>query len=326
MTDNKSMFNKVKNSVSEASNKVKNSVSAATNKVKKAVAPGTASNSAAAAPAAPAASNSSAATVAPDTGPLSSMGETPKQILKLAAIALVTFLLLYALKYFLSKQQEANMYSPYIIKGTQNGRKNRIISQHPGEEGSITLYRSNNQEGAEFTYTTWLLIDSMDKYGDWKHVFHKGSKSSDDADVKEDPSSFIINKAPGVFIHPTKNLLRIYMNTYDNSEEHVDIENIPIKKWIHLGIVLNHKFLDIYINGLLKRRKELVSLPRQNYGEIWTGLLGGFSGYLSKLRYYNYALEFNEIEELVKEGPSKGVCGDTGEHPPYLDDDWWFDL
>ena len=310
MSDNKSMFNKVKNTVSAASNKVKNTVSAASNKVK-----GTVSS--------PSNSSNSASSNSASSNPLSSLGETPIQILKLAAIAIVTFLLLYGLQYFLNKQQDKNMYTPYIIKGTQNGKTSMIVSQHPGEEGSVTLYRSNNQEGAEFTYTTWLLINSMEEnYGKWKHVFHKGSKSTDS---EKNPTS-IINKAPGVFIHPEKNSLRIYMNTYDNSEEHVDIDNIPIKKWIHLSIVLNHNFLDIYINGLLKHRKDLVSLPRQNYGEVWTGLLGGFEGYLSKLRYYNYALEFNEIEDLVKEGPSKGACGDTGENPPYLDDDWWFDL
>jgi hypothetical protein len=323
MSDNKSMFNKVKNTVSAASNKVKNTVSAASNKVKGTVSsPSNSSNSASS----NSASSNSASSNSASSNPLSSLGETPIQILKLAAIAIVTFLLLYGLQYFLNKQQDKNMYTPYIIKGTQNGKTSMIVSQHPGEEGSVTLYRSNNQEGAEFTYTTWLLINSMEEnYGKWKHVFHKGSKSSDSADSDKNPTS-IINKAPGVFIHPTKNLLRVYMNTYENSEEYVDIDNIPIKKWIHLGIILNHNFLDIYINGLLKHRKELVSLPRQNYGEVWTGLLGGFSGYLSKLRYYNYALEFNEIEDLVKEGPSKGACGDTGENPPYLDDDWWFDL
>ena len=57
------------------------------------------------------------------------------------------------------------------------------------------------------------------KVGEWKHVFHKGNKTS------------FPNRAP-VWIHPNNNALRIYMNTYDNPLEYVDIDNIP-RKWFH---------------------------------------------------------------------------------------------
>mgnify|MGYP001560807450 FL=1 len=89
MSSNKSMLYNVKNSISSASNKVKRAVSGPSN-----------SNAVSANPvsANPVSAN-----------PLSSLGETPIQILKLVAIALVTFLLLYGLKYFLSNQQEKNI-------------------------------------------------------------------------------------------------------------------------------------------------------------------------------------------------------------------------
>ena len=31
----------------------------------------------------------------------------------------------------------------------------------------------------------------------------------------------------------------------ENILEHIDIDNIPVKKWMHLGIVLKEKKLDI---------------------------------------------------------------------------------
>ena len=148
------------------------------------------------------------------------------------------------------------------------------------------------------------------KVGEWKHVFHKGNKTS------------FPNRAPGVWIHPNNNALRIYMNTYENPLEYIDLDNIPVRKWFHIAISLNHKYLDIYFNGQLRKRKELDSLPRQNYGDFWAGLFGGFEGYISKLQYHRKALDYKEIENIVREGPD--ACGDTGEYP--LDDSWWQDI
>ena len=39
-----------------------------------------------------------------------------------------------------------------------------------------------------------------------------------------------------------------------------------------------------------------------------------------------FTATYNEVENIVRGGPSEAVCGDTGEKPPYLDDNWWFDI
>jgi hypothetical protein len=54
-------------------------------------------------------------------------------------------------------------------------------------------------------------------------------------------------------------------------------------------------------------------------------MYGGFEGYLSNIRYYAFAIDFNEIYKNIKGGPSINNCIDTGEVPPYLDDNWWFE-
>ena len=242
------------------------------------------------------------------------LGETGKQILIILVVAIVTFILMYFLRKWLLNTRNSIKYTPYLIEGSKSGKSSLVISGDPNEEGSIPLYRSDGQDGAEFTYSFWMVIESMEyNYGKWKHVFHRGNKTS------------FPNRAPGVWLHPESNTLRVYMNTYDNPLEYVDVENVPVRKWFHCCVILNHKYLDIYFNGKLKHRKELKSAPRQNYGPFWSGLFGGFEGYLSRVRYYNKALDYNEIEKVVKAGPSKDACGDTGDYPPYLDDDWWFD-
>ena len=243
------------------------------------------------------------------------LGETGKQILVLLSVASITFLLMYFVRKWLLDSRNNTKYFPYLIEGSKSGKSSLVISTNPNEESSVPLYRSDNQDGAEFTYSFWMVVDSMEyNYGKWKHVFHRGNKTS------------FPNRSPGVWIHPETNTLRVYMNTYEDPLNYVDIENIPVKKWFHVAVVLNHKYLDIYFNGKLRHRKELKSAPRQNFGPFWAGLFGGFEGYLSKVKYFNKALEYDEIEKIVKAGPSKDACGDTGDYPPYLDDSWWFDM
>ena len=243
------------------------------------------------------------------------LGETGKQILVLLSVASITFLLMYFVRKWLLDSRNNTKYFPYLIEGSKSGKSSLVISTNPNEESSVPLYRSDNQDGAEFTYSFWMVVDSMEyNYGKWKHVFHRGNKTS------------FPNRSPGVWIHPETNTLRVYMNTYEDPLNYVDIENIPIKKWFHVAVVLNHKYLDIYFNGKLRHRKELKSAPRQNFGPFWAGLFGGFEGYLSKVKYFNKALEYDEIEKIVKAGPSRDACGDTGDYPPYLDDSWWFDM
>ena len=63
---------------------------------------------------------------------------------------------------------------------------------------------------------------------------------------------------------------------------------------------------------------------KQNDSDFWVSMFGGFEGYVSNIRYYSYAIDFNEINSMIKAGPSVNNCIDTGEIPPYLDDNWWF--
>jgi len=203
--------------------------------------------------------------------------------------------------------------SPYIFEKTKDARRRVIISQNPNKEGSVTLPRSSNEKGGiEFSYSTWLFIDNYNyKLGQWKHVFHKGNDSSWPL------------RAPGVWLHPTKNALRVYMNSYDEIAEHIDIENIPINKWFSLIMVMRGQTMDIYINGNVKKSLKLNSIPKQNYGDVYINAFGGFSGYLSRLRYYDYALNYSEIDAVNKAGPNLMPVAESNENPPYLTANWW---
>ena len=234
-------------------------------------------------------------------------------IVKVVIMILVLIAIFYIAKYLINRYQNASANTPYLLSSSKNAMHALVISQDSTSVNYIPINKSDGQDGIQFTYGFWFLIEDFDyKKDEWKHIFHKGNSSS------------YPNRAPGVWIHPNKNAVRVYMNTLDNILEYVDVDNLPSRKWIYMNIILNNKNLDLYINGYLKIRKELSSIPKQNDGDFWVNMFGGFNGYVSNIRYYSYAIDFNEINKMINAGPSINNCIDTGEIPPYLDDNWWF--
>jgi hypothetical protein len=238
--------------------------------------------------------------------------ETLMTVFKVTLGIILLIIIINIVKYFYIKWINDKSNNPMLIQGTKNGKQAMVISQDPNHTNYVPINRSVNKEGIEFTYSSWFVISDLTyKQGEWKHVFHKGNSTS------------YPNRAPGVWIHPTNNTIRIYMNTMKEILEYVDIDNIPLRKWVHMAIVVKNRTLSIYINGFLKISKELSSLPRQNYGNVWVNLFGGFDGYVSQLQYFDHALKSEDVQEAVMKGPSQGACIDTKERPPYLDDSWW---
>tara|TARA_Y100000389_G_scaffold148886_1_gene148075 strand:- start:3237 stop:4346 length:1110 start_codon:yes stop_codon:yes gene_type:complete len=237
---------------------------------------------------------------------------TLMNIIKIALVFLIFVALFYVARYLFMSYQDTLYNSPYLLEGIKNGKNALVISQNPENPSHIPIARSENKEGIQFTYDYWLMIENFGyKSGEWKHVFHKGNAES------------YPNRAPGVWLHPNTNAIRIYMNTQSNILEYVDIENIPGRKWLHMSIVLDDKDLDVYVNGYLKVRKVLSSVPKQNNGDFWINMFGGFEGSIARIRYYSRAITTDEILANVRNGPGDTACIDTGELPAYLDDDWW---
>lgn len=107
----------------------------------------------------------------------------------------------------------------------------------------------------------------------------------------------------------------------------VVIPEIPINKWVSVIIRLeNNNILDVYINGRLLRRHTLRGIAKQNYGPTNVCLNGGFAGYLSELKYFNYAIGTAEIDWIVENGPNlKGKGHDMNAKPYYLANSWFDD-
>lgn len=224
-------------------------------------------------------------------------------IIFLLVIALIIYVIWSISQDYIGTQEN----EPWLIPTTRIARTGKIIPGH------IIKPSTDSQYGIEFTYAFWIYVtDWVYKSGEYKHVFHKGNASA------------MPLQAPGVWLYPRENKMAINMNTFHSVKESCDIGNIPIGKWFHVTIVVIGKNVDVYLNGRLKKRCKLIGIPKQNFGDLYITEWNGFDGFLSKFRYFNYAIPYYKIEQIVADGPSKAPCV-TGEvAPPYLSKDYWF--
>lgn len=216
-----------------------------------------------------------------------------------------------------------------------------VISQDPTDPNSNPISLSDNERtGVEFSYSFFIFVNPTTFNGthDLLHVFHKGYG-------KQYPLL-----GPGVFMKGNENTMRIYMNSTLNWNTHVDVDNFPVQKWVHVAMVGRAGGLEIYVNGDLNKRVNFSGgTPYQNFQDFYvfsqrilnipadagsmafsggqsTALTigGAFQGLLSRLRYFNYAISYTEIAALVNEGPNpKMATGNGQDEPPYLVDTWW---
>jgi hypothetical protein len=207
--------------------------------------------------------------------------------------------------------------NPILIDGMVDAKQMTIIKQDPSKKGSIPILRSNNEHhGLEFTWSVWLFIDDINYNINEtdKHIFHKGSINSNTG-------------TPYLLLSNNTNELIVGTNTFNKMNEEVRIKDIPLNKWVNVIIRINkQKFLDVYINGTMVKRQILTSVPKQNYGDVYTSVNGGFSGKISSLRYFSESIGTYKIQGIVDAGPNLKSVGNTIAYskPRYLSTRWFF--
>ena len=257
-------------------------------------------------------------------------GNTVFERIVFVILVLICFIVLLSIgSNLLSAVFEPN--NPFIIDGLYTATNPKVISQDPGKKDSVPISRSDNEtHGIEFSWSIWVNVTSLDdnpgSTAQYKHVFSKGDNDNVPVDSRGLNSP---NNSPGLYIDKNNNSLMVIMNTFEQLEEMVTVTDIPLKKWVHVLIRVQGTYLDIYINGTLAKRKVLGSVPKQNNGNVYVCQNGGFSGYISSLRYFKKALEPGDILGLVNKGPSLKVSSVEKKdlkknNSNYLAMDWYF--
>ena len=220
----------------------------------------------------------------------------------------------------------------YLVDGMIDGNEPYIFPQDPNSNSNAkTITKSNNAtSGVEFTWSCWLYVNSITsnpgKHTTYKHVFSKGNNNWNTSSSNP-PGVAYPNNAPGVYLSPNTNDLYVFMNTYDIVSEEIVVNAIPLNKWFNLTICCVNKSLDVYINGIVVNSHQLISVPKQNYGDVYVCNNGGFIGNLSNLIYYNKAISLKTIQQIVASGPNfKAMSGSKTNQKDYnyLSIDWYF--
>jgi hypothetical protein len=213
--------------------------------------------------------------------------------------------------YFMSPSKQ-----PYLVKGLLGGNIPLDILQDPANSSSPVVLRSNNQTGGiEFTWSVWLNISSLPNATQprYANVFNKGNNIYHTTGDKNGIAT--VNNGPGLYIRSEgDNTGSVFFimdvepdNTVPSTPNPVSLTttNIPLQKWFHLAYRLRNYSLECYVNGILSNSVSFANnIPKQNYNNVFVCNNGGFSGSLSNLRYYDYALSAFDITTLTNYGPN----------------------
>jgi hypothetical protein len=214
--------------------------------------------------------------------------------------------------------------SPHLMDGMVDASQMIVYEQDPSNNGAVTIYRSvNANDGIEFTWSLWVFINNIysGNANTYKHIFSKGNSN-----IQENGLVYP-NNAPGLYIAPNTNALVLMMNTFNVINEEIVIPDIPINKWVNVIIRCQNTTLDVYINGTITRSINLIGVPKQNYGNVYVAMNGGFDGYISNLWYFNYALGTAAIQRIAANGPNTKMIssnGVTDKMYDYLSLRWFF--
>lgn len=266
-----------------------------------------------------------------DVGSSNIPGEVGISMVIVVLIGVTFYVSQYVMKISNTLQSRYLEVLPYTLSSED---KKVIIQQDIKKDVNAKpiLLSENERTGIEFSYSFYLyVLEKTFEEGTktLKCIFYKG--------YDDKPWPLL---APGVFMLGNTNTMRIVYNSYDNAYNYVDIENIPVKKYVH--VVLNFKklALEVYINGKLAKKLNFNdTLPFFNYGnlvifnpkimdvQIQNGeriqFNGSIVGRISNIIYTRYALSYNEIQNFLNKGPSKQMKTTEPEKPPYLANSWW---
>ena len=133
-------------------------------------------------------------------------------------------------------------------------------------------------------------------------IFH--TREIDNDNLIPAPEELLSNQDVYTYLFKKETDLRVNGSSTENADDvTAHVKNIPLNRWVHIGLVINEQACEVYVDGLLHTTKVLPGLLRENNGNLYLHSLGGFGGATTQLRYYNRALTHLEIMSIEKQGP-----------------------
>ncbi len=184
-------------------------------------------------------------------------------------------------------------------------------------------------EGGEYSITAWIYVTAYkDQVGKAKHILELAPNSTTGT-----PLSTLV-----VGLGPFNNKLMVRVNTNATGTEQLtkgnvdkmfqptqvpsgqllndtmpicDLPEVELQRWICVGIVLNGRTTDVYLDGKLARSCVLPSFYTVDPNGVSLKILqyNGFDGFLSNVYVHNAALNPDQMYRIYMNGPSDMTTG-----------------
>ena len=167
-------------------------------------------------------------------------------------------------------------------------------------------------------------LDDTRNYGateaPYRQLVHRGSNELESGPLP--PFGLPKRLNPGLFLDPNTNDLLVFVDTTYGSEtlrESLRISDIPMGVPFRVGVVLNQRVLEVYLNCGLEATKVLTGLPKRVENE-WYGLAGAAhaQGLVQNLSVWKTALPAPDMRALCSGGFTMAGLADpacTGTKP-----------
>jgi len=162
--------------------------------------------------------------------------------------------------------------------------------------GSSVPPQSGNH-GGNYGMQWWMYIKDWDtNFGKKKTVITRGASGS-------------LN--PYVYLHPTENSLVVQIDQHATTGTSApavgdtfscELKNVPLQAWFAVGLSVNGRNVDLYLDGKLLRSCLLPGVPMTSSGSIGVMSDGGFSGNVVDLFFYSRALNPADAQAFFAKG------------------------
>ena len=148
-----------------------------------------------------------------------------------------------------------------------------------------------SKKGNQFSYSLWINFQNVAESSQWyTNVNYKK------------PILYRFG-SPNINYYPKDHKLQIQMAYKDKTGDidyyNIDITTLPIQKWFNLIIVLDNRYVDVFIDGRRYITGYLPSVPFIFNRNLYLGETdNNFNGYVDRVKYFNYSLNEAEVAEL----------------------------
>ena len=204
---------------------------------------------------------------------------------KLIIGVIVIFIIIIAMIYFMNRKP----YTHNIILDAPLFLVDEVYS-------AVSVDKlPESKMGRKYTYTMWLNIPNVPENSVWQDdfqykkpiVFHYGS--------------------PNVYYLPKKHhiLVSIAYKNELNEKDYYEfiIDDFKSQKWVNLGVVVDNRNIDIYLDGELYASTFLPNVPWIPNKFLYLGQKNNnFNGHIYYLEYANTNLNSSQIKNIYHSG------------------------